>query len=82
MLLLDSEDNKKTIVVKGKQGQLPIHLSCMRNAPLEVIQLLLDRHTDNKSISEKTNHGELPLHVACFQGVLNIESSLALSNPC
>jgi hypothetical protein len=40
-VLLDSDIDKKTIVEKDNDGQLPIHCACDAEAPLEVLQLLL-----------------------------------------
>ncbi len=66
-LLLDSDTEKKTIVLKDHDGCLPIHLAaCSRRASGAVIQLLLDSDTEKKSILKKDNKGRLPIHTACL----------------
>jgi ankyrin repeat protein len=63
-LLLDNDNDKKTILVKDREGRLPIHCACETNAPVEVIQLLLESDVDKKSILVKDKIGQLPIHCA------------------
>ena len=46
---------------RDNRGQLPIHIACRTNAPLEVLTLLVERDPATLHMADDT--GELPLHV-------------------
>jgi predicted Fe-S protein YdhL (DUF1289 family) len=64
-LLLDSDTEKKTILVKNGEGRLSIHVACGCRSPEEVIRWLLDSDTEKETILEKDDRGCLAIHVAC-----------------
>ena len=50
-------------IEETKNGMLPLHYACKRNAPLEVLEFLIQQYP--ASVKEKDNQGKLPLHYAC-----------------
>jgi ankyrin repeat protein len=44
-------------------GNLPLHLVCMAQAPLAAVQILVERHP--AAVETANNDGHLPLHLAC-----------------
>ena len=46
---------------RDNRGQLPIHIACQTNAPLEVLTLLVER--DPATLRMEDDTGALPLHV-------------------
>jgi ankyrin repeat protein len=55
---------QEAVLVRDKDGSLPIHVALYYGAPLEVIRVLLDNDTENKSIFEM-DRKLLPIHIAC-----------------
>jgi Ankyrin repeats (3 copies) len=47
---------------KFRDGSLPLHCACKKNAPLDVIQFLVETWPDAVKDKEKNKCGELPLH--------------------
>jgi hypothetical protein len=63
------KDLQEAVLVKYYRGQLPIHLACIYNAPLEVIQMLLENDSGKNTIHERCFYwGSLPIHLACSAG--------------
>jgi ankyrin repeat protein len=64
----------------NKNGDLPLHLACWKNAPLDVIKWLVAKWPD--AVKEKDNDGDLPLHAACLENVaLDMDQWLAKTCP-
>jgi ankyrin repeat protein len=53
----------KALTIETKTGQLPLHLACARETPVEVIQCMVKQY--NASIVARDNRGKLPLEIAC-----------------
>jgi ankyrin repeat protein len=53
------------VLVRDKDGSLPIHVALHYGAPLEVIQLLLDHDIEKKTLLVKAFGGSLSFHIAC-----------------
>jgi ankyrin repeat protein len=55
--------HRKALTIETKTGQLPIHLACARETPVQVIQCMVKQY--NASIVARDNRGKLPLEIAC-----------------
>ena len=60
--LLHSLDTEQ-ICKRDKSGNLPIHIACEANAPVEVVSMLVDMDPATLHIADRT--GSLPIHLLC-----------------
>jgi ankyrin repeat protein len=53
----------KALTIENKNGQLPLHLACARETPVQVIQCMVKQY--NASIVARDIKGKLPIEIAC-----------------
>ena len=59
-------------------GNLPIHIACRSDLPIQAIQILIDAFPE--SLVATDNEGNLPLHLACFMSSPAVIKLLAQQN--
>lgn len=52
-----------SVKVRDKFGALPLHITCLNKAPLDVVQFLVSKYPFSVRVKDK--HGRLLLHIAC-----------------
>lgn len=73
------ENGPDSIYVKTKNALLPIHVACLNNPSIEVIQILLDTDRVRQTLMAPSKHlGLLPLHCACSNEKTTLDVILAL----
>ena len=81
LALLQAFVNVAPEAVKSKDpifGNLPIHIACRSDLPIQAIQVLIDAFP--KSLLVTDNEGNLPLHLACFMSSPAVSQLLARQN--
>lgn len=73
-----SDDVKKDVKKKGKNGRLPIHVACENDQSEEVIDALIKAYPDGLKVEDKD--GRLPIHVACLRAEQRFEVIDVLMN--
>lgn len=63
-LLLDRDKDKQTLMIRGINEQIPLHIAARCNAPVSVMKALLAHDPTHTTVLQRDSAGRIPLHVA------------------
>ena len=59
------DDMQKTAIAAGMKKRTSLHLACMNNYEVDIVELLLELDPKRQAVVLKDDEGSTPLHLAC-----------------